>query len=62
MLASNVLCVANVPGELRGKEHQFFGANSYAPGINAFNALMKKWRGLGAARLFLRDRFYIPIV
>ncbi len=21
-----------------------FGANAYAPGINAFNALMKKWR------------------
>ncbi|MFZ0678657.1 hypothetical protein [Candidatus Binatus sp.] len=20
-----------------------FGANAYAPGINAFNALMKKW-------------------
>ena len=24
-----------------------FGANAYAPGINAFNALMKKWREKG---------------
>ena len=24
-----------------------FGANSYAPGINAFNALMAKWREKG---------------
>ena len=24
-----------------------FGANAYAPGINAFNALMTKWREKG---------------
>ena len=47
MLAWNVLRVANIPGERCGEEHQFLGANSYAPGINAFKALMKKWREKG---------------
>ena len=55
MVVTSVRREANVPGELCGEEHQFFGANSYAPGTNAFNALIKKWRELEAARFFARS-------
>ena len=34
-------------GPFRSRERTGFGAKSYAPGINAFNALMKKWREKG---------------
>ena len=34
-------------GPFRSRGRGRFGANSYAPGINAFNALMAKWREKG---------------